>query len=144
MMHGRLGAMHVLGLPGNPVSAYVCAVLFLVPLIRRLRRPRRRRAGAETAALGCDLPANDERADYLRATLARARRRPGRDPAPVQDSSMLDPSPRPIACCRAPPHAPRPSRRARVIRLLASVSTPGRQPIPIFKRVLPAAILHPN
>src|SRR6476469_6951907 len=33
MMHGRLGtsleAMHVLGLPGNPVSAYVCAVLFL-------------------------------------------------------------------------------------------------------------------
>ena len=36
MMHGRLGAMHVLGLPGNPVSAYVCAVLFLVPLIRRL------------------------------------------------------------------------------------------------------------
>src|SRR5207253_10455928 len=36
MMHGRLGAMHVLGLPGHPVSAYVCAVLFLVPLIRRL------------------------------------------------------------------------------------------------------------
>ena len=36
MMHGRLGAMHVLGLPGNPVSSYVCAVLFLVPLIRRL------------------------------------------------------------------------------------------------------------
>src|SRR5438132_11445356 len=36
MMHGRLHAMHVLGLPGNPVSAYVCAVLFLVPLVRRL------------------------------------------------------------------------------------------------------------
>ena len=36
MMHGRLGAMHVLGLPGNPVSAFVCSVLFLLPLIRRL------------------------------------------------------------------------------------------------------------
>ncbi len=36
MMHGRLGAMQVLGLPGNPVSSYVCAVLFLAPLIRRL------------------------------------------------------------------------------------------------------------
>ena len=36
LMHGRLGAMQVLGLPGNPVSAYVCAFLFLVPLIRRL------------------------------------------------------------------------------------------------------------
>ena len=36
LMHGRLGAMHVLGLPGNPVSSYVCAFLFLVPLIRRL------------------------------------------------------------------------------------------------------------
>ena len=36
MMHGRLGAMRVIGLPGNPVSSYVCAFLFLVPLIRRL------------------------------------------------------------------------------------------------------------
>ena len=45
MMHGRLGAMHVLGLPGNPVSAYVCAFLFLVPLLRRLAG-RSRSAGS--------------------------------------------------------------------------------------------------
>ena len=58
------------GLPGNPVSAYVCALLFLVPLIRRLAgRQRCRRPRTEAAVLGCDLPANDERADYLRATL---------------------------------------------------------------------------
>jgi molybdopterin molybdotransferase len=37
MMHGRLGAMQVIGLPGNPVSSYVCGFLFLVPLIRKLR-----------------------------------------------------------------------------------------------------------
>jgi molybdopterin molybdotransferase len=92
MMHGRLGSMHVLGLPGNPVSAYVCAVLFLVPLIRRLTGRADVEPALETARLGCALPENDERADYLRATLAR-----GADgiavatPAPVQDSSMLMP-----------------------------------------------------
>ena len=41
LMHGRLGGMQVLGLPGNPVSAYVCAFLFLVPLIRRTERTQR-------------------------------------------------------------------------------------------------------
>ena len=40
MMHGRLGAMRVIGLPGNPVSSYVCGFLFLVPLIRALIGPR--------------------------------------------------------------------------------------------------------
>ena len=78
MMHGRLGAMHVLGLPGNPVSAYVCALLFLVPLIRRLAGRSDVEPRTESAVLGCDLPDNDERADYLRATLA-----PGPDGTPV-------------------------------------------------------------
>lgn len=92
MMHGRLGPMHVLGLPGNPVSAYVCGVLFLVPLLRRLAGRRDVEPVLAAGRLGCALPANDERADYLRATLA-----PGGDgvpvvtPAPVQDSSMLTP-----------------------------------------------------
>ena len=36
MMHGRLGPLQVLGMPGNPVSSYVCSFLFLVPLIRKL------------------------------------------------------------------------------------------------------------
>src|SRR5919109_782152 len=67
MMHGRLGSMHVLGLPGNPVSAYVCAVLFLLPLIRQLAGRSDVAPAPDTARLGRDLPANDERADYLRA-----------------------------------------------------------------------------
>jgi molybdopterin molybdotransferase len=92
MLHGRLGAMHVLGLPGNPVSAYVCAFLFLVPLIRRLMGRSDIERVPEPAVLGADLPENDERADYLRATLAI-----GPDGSqiatalPVQDSSMLAP-----------------------------------------------------
>jgi molybdopterin molybdotransferase len=92
VMHGRLGAMHVLGLPGNPVSSYVCGVLFLVPLIRRLCGRLDAEPKLEPALLGCDLPENDERADYLRAALTQ-----GPDgiavatPFPVQDSSMLVP-----------------------------------------------------
>ena len=61
--------MHVLGLPGNPVSSYVCAFLFLVPLIRRMSGRTDLTAPTESARLGNDLPENDERADYLRATL---------------------------------------------------------------------------
>jgi molybdopterin molybdotransferase len=95
LMHGRLpgrlGAMHVLGLPGNPVSSYVCAFLFLLPLIRRMSGRSDLTAPIESALLGCDLSANDEREDYLRATLT-----PGTDgevatPFPVQDSSMMAP-----------------------------------------------------
>ena len=90
MMHGRLGAMHVLGLPGNPVSAYVCAVLFLVPLIRQLAGRNDVAPALETARLSCDLPGNDERADYLRAVLtAGPDGIPVAMPAPMQDSSML-------------------------------------------------------
>src|ERR671936_890428 len=92
MMHGRLGPMHVLGLPGNPVSAYVCAVLFLVPLIRQLAGRSDVVPALETARLGCDLPGNDERADYLRAVLSAGPDGiPVAIPAPVQDSSMLMP-----------------------------------------------------
>ena len=90
MMHGRLGPMHVLGLPGNPVSSYVCAVLFLVPLIRRLSGWGDLEPELEQALLGCDLPDNDERADYLRARLTPGSEGlPTATPFPVQDSSML-------------------------------------------------------
>ena len=85
MMAGTLGNAVVLGLPGNPVSAFVTATLFLLPLVRRLSGaadplPRRR-----SVRLGAALPANDRRADHLRGML--------RDglafPAAAQDSSML-------------------------------------------------------
>src|SRR5262247_217701 len=92
MMHGRLGGMHVLGLPGNPVSSYVCGVLFMVPLIRRLAGRADCEPKFQQALLGSDLPANDERADYLRATLAIGPDGvPIATPASVQDSSMLMP-----------------------------------------------------
>jgi molybdopterin molybdotransferase len=69
LMHGRLGDMQVLGLPGNPVSAFVCGLLFLVPLLRTLAGRTDINLQTESAWLGSSLPANDERADYLRAAL---------------------------------------------------------------------------
>jgi len=106
MMHGKLGAMHVLGVPGNPVSAYVCAFLFLVPLIRRLVGRNDVERTAEPARLGRDLPGNDERADYLRATL-----HPGPDglvatPLPAQDSSLMAPLAQADCLVIREPHAP--------------------------------------
>ncbi|MEI9805423.1 MAG: gephyrin-like molybdotransferase Glp [Pseudolabrys sp.] len=91
MMHGRLGDMQVLGLPGNPVSSYVCAFLFLVPLIRRLCGRGDAEHVPEAAQLRCDMPANDERADYLRATLQAGPDGPIATPLPAQDSSLMAP-----------------------------------------------------
>ena len=90
VMHGRLAGMHVLGVPGNPVSSYVCALLFLVPLIRRLSGRTDLSALSESAVLGSDLPANDERMDFLRATLRPGPNgKPVATPLPIQDSSMM-------------------------------------------------------
>jgi molybdopterin molybdotransferase len=90
MMHGRLGAMRVIGLPGNPVSSYVCGFLFLVPLIRALSGRSAVHHAHETALLGRDVGANDLREDYLRARLER--RSDGAliaIPVDHQDSSLL-------------------------------------------------------
>jgi molybdopterin molybdotransferase len=120
MLHGRLGQMHVLGLPGNPVSAYVCSLLFLVPLIRRLCGQTEVAPASEIAILGRDLPENDERADYLRARLCvGAGGVPIATPAPVQDSSMLTPLAGADCLLIRAPHAPAAAAgsRCNVLRL---------------------------
>jgi molybdopterin molybdotransferase len=91
MMHGRLGAMQVIGLPGNPVSSYVCGFLFLVPLIRRLSGRSVIHHIRETALLGRGVDANDDlREDYLRARLElRGDGLLVATPVDHQDSSLL-------------------------------------------------------
>jgi molybdopterin molybdotransferase len=106
LMHGRLGMMAVLGVPGNPVSSYVCAFLFLVPLIRRLCGRTDFVPATESAVLGCDLPANDERADYLRATLRNGPDGDIATPFPVQDSSMMAPLAKADCLVIREPYAP--------------------------------------
>jgi molybdopterin molybdotransferase len=90
MMHGRLGAMRVIGLPGNPVSSYVCGFLFLVPLIRMLSGRTTAHHTRETALLGRGVAGNDLREDYLRARLEmRSDGALVATPVDHQDSSLL-------------------------------------------------------
>jgi len=91
LMHGQIGDMRILGLPGNPVSAIVCGLLFLVPLVRALSGdPHAGDDRTEVAVLASDLPENDNRQDYLRARITGQK-----DGHPLvesfarQDSSML-------------------------------------------------------
>jgi molybdopterin molybdotransferase len=120
LMHGRLGGMHVLGLPGNPVSSYVCAVLFLVPLIRKLTGRSDLEADTERAVLGRDLAENDERADYMRATLTR---QPDgtqvATPFPLQDSSTMGRLAQADCLVVREPHAPaaRSGTPCRIVKL---------------------------
>jgi molybdopterin molybdotransferase len=85
MMAGRLGNTVVLGLPGNPVSAFVTATLFLLPLIAAMSGAADPMPRPMPARLGEDIPTNDHRTDYLRGQL--------RDGcvfvSTIQDSSML-------------------------------------------------------
>ena len=86
LMAGRLNGVPMLGLPGNPVSAIVCAHLFLLPMVRAmLGRPDATPAPRE-ARLTVDLPANGPRAHYMRARLAAG---PAISPFDRQDSALL-------------------------------------------------------
>ncbi|MGD0867041.1 MAG: gephyrin-like molybdotransferase Glp [Rhizomicrobium sp.] len=88
LIFGKLGATPLLGLPGNPVSSLICAILFLKPAIAAMlgtdtRTPLR------TARISRDLAANDTRQDYIRARLEIRDGELWAEPFKVQDSSML-------------------------------------------------------
>ncbi|ATE63052.1 gephyrin-like molybdotransferase Glp [Rhizorhabdus dicambivorans] len=71
VMIGTLGGAIVLGLPGNPVSAFVTATLFLKPLIAHLLGSARPVPPPAAARLGEALPATGGRAEYLRGKWSR-------------------------------------------------------------------------
>jgi molybdopterin molybdotransferase len=90
MIFGQIGALPVLGLPGNPVSAYVCAILFLLPALRRLQGLAATAPATIQARAGAPIRANDHRADHLRATLSRpASGLPIATPFARQDSALI-------------------------------------------------------
>jgi len=90
LLFGRLGPVGVLGLPGNPVSALVCSILFLLPALSRLAGLPAAPPPTIQAIAGAALRANDHRADHLRATVtADSQGRIVVTPFPVQDSAML-------------------------------------------------------
>jgi molybdopterin molybdotransferase len=107
LMHGRLGGVPMLGLPGNPVSALVCGVLFLRPAIESLCGLPGEPPRVETAQLGAPLPENDRRADHLRARLeTRADGTLIATAFSQQDSAMLRLLTNADALILREPHAP--------------------------------------
>jgi molybdopterin molybdotransferase len=107
LMFGDYRGVPMIGLPGNPVSTLVCALLFLKPAIDRLSGLPEGADGPLTARLGAAVRQNDRRQDYLRARLQRAA-----DgvleavPFEVQDSSMMRPLASSDCLVVRPPHAP--------------------------------------
>jgi molybdopterin molybdotransferase len=108
LIHGRLGSMAILGLPGNPVSAIVTSVLFLAPLVRALAGDARARIDLrEPAVLGAPVGANNSREDYLRGSLAlRGDALPLATPFEAQDSSLMGLLGRADCLILRPPNAP--------------------------------------
>jgi molybdopterin molybdotransferase len=107
LLFGALGATPVLGLPGNPVSALICAILFLLPAMQRLSGLPAAAPATVLARLATPLAANDRRADYLRATLAAdSAGRLVATPIASQDSAMLRRLAQADALILRPPQAP--------------------------------------
>ncbi len=105
LIFGRLGGTPLIGLPGNPVSTLVCALLFVRPAISALLGMQ---SSAQTtrARLLRTLPANDTRQDYVRAAIHDRDGEPWAEPFALQDSSMLSLLSRADCLIVRKPHAP--------------------------------------
>lgn len=107
LMFGHLGEAPVLGLPGNPVSALICAMLFLGPALDRRQGLAGNAPVPSLAILGAPVPENGGRQDYMRAVLSDN----GDGTATVtpiftQDSSMIGALANSDAVILRPPGAP--------------------------------------
>jgi molybdopterin molybdotransferase len=107
LLFGQLGATPVLGLPGNPVSAIVCAILFLLPALGRLSGLPAAPPPVSAAILGAPVKQNDRRADHMRASVSTdPAGRVVATPFPEQDSAMLRRLALADALVLRAPHAP--------------------------------------
>ena len=115
LLFGRMGNQRVLGVPGNPVSALICAHVFLVPMLGKLLGLTDEKPHKPDAVLGEALPANGVREHYMRA-LSEWRADGARivTPLPSQDSSLMAAFARADCLIVRPPNAPVLPRGARV------------------------------
>ena len=120
MLYGRLGSQRVLGVPGNPVSALICAHVFLKPMLSRMLGLAEEARPEPEAVLGEALEANGEREHYMRARSewredgTRVVR-----PLPSQDSSLVAALARADCLIVRAPEAPAlgPGARVRIMPL---------------------------
>ncbi|MET0270288.1 MAG: molybdopterin-binding protein, partial [Sphingomonas sp.] len=101
LLAGTLGDAVVVGLPGNPVSAFVTATMFLMPLLRAMAGAAEPLPALLDARLAGALPATGGRAEYVRARLADG----GVAPLSTQDSAALPGLAEATALIVRPPYA---------------------------------------
>ncbi|GAA0571965.1 molybdopterin molybdotransferase MoeA [Rhizomicrobium electricum] len=116
LLFGQLGGTPMLGFPGNPASALVCALLFIRPSLDVMlgtqqstcSLPQRFKCGchAMSARLTTELPATDERKTYVRARLAMQGGEVWAEPYPVLEYPMLSVLAKADALVVLPPNAP--------------------------------------
>lgn len=126
VMFGQLRGTPLLGLPGNPVSTLVCALIFLRPVLDCMHGVAEAAAPLERVVLGSGLDANDRRQDYLRARLIRDESgRERAEPFSRQDSSMLSRLARADCLIVRAPHAAAvdPGQEVDIIRLVQAAQT---------------------
>ncbi|HSQ94964.1 MAG TPA: molybdopterin molybdotransferase MoeA [Croceibacterium sp.] len=102
LLVARRGRQWVIGLPGNPVSSYVTAFMFLLPLLRALGGARASLPRGMTMKLGSALPATGDRTEFVRARLEGD----ALVPLAEQDSSALVALARADALIERPANAP--------------------------------------
>jgi len=118
LIFGNIEATRMLGLPGNPVSALVCATIFLRPAINAMLGSTDQGLTEQRAQLATPLRENDEREDYLRAT-SRIDENGARHATPLdrQDSSVFSGLARADCLIIRAPFAP-PAKTGDPIRIL--------------------------
>ncbi|MEL7343413.1 MAG: gephyrin-like molybdotransferase Glp [Pseudomonadota bacterium] len=102
LMAGTLDGVPVIGLPGNPVSAVVCAMVFVVPALRVMLGFAPEPVHRVPLPLATAVPANGPREHYMRATLTSN----GVVVEDRQDSSLLSVLARADALVVRPPRDP--------------------------------------
>ena len=119
LIFGHYRDIPMLGLPGNPASAYVCALVFLLPALHRLQGRRSSGAQKVMVSLSCALPANGPRQHYMRARIdSDAQGRLVADLAGAQDSGWLSPLARSNGLLIRPPQAPAAAQGALIPALM--------------------------
>ncbi|EKE43678.1 molybdenum cofactor biosynthesis protein A [Oceaniovalibus guishaninsula JLT2003] len=102
LMAGRIDGAPMIGLPGNPVSAMICGILFVLPVLRVLQGLPAGPAPRFNARLATEIDANGDREHYMRATNGAD----GIQPFDRQDSSLLRILSDADALLVRPPHDP--------------------------------------
>jgi molybdopterin molybdotransferase len=106
LMAGRLGAVPLIGLPGNPVSAMVCGLLFLRPAVDAMLGLPAGLPPVQRARLAGAIGGNGPREHYMRATVTAGDGGWQCDPFERQDSSLLSVLAAANALMVRPPHDP--------------------------------------